>query len=162
MQPLRRRAWCRAPLAACASITAHHHFCPALEGITMNPVRKFPGFFVNVFTFGIARARWISHANRALGHRTGFWFAWLLQAFAFYGTAKRLNVALAAAGSSHRESPFWCFWLTGFPFIGTSRKMRRGFRRLNDAWAVQARAAAVVDSAAPAIASGEPEAPVSA
>jgi hypothetical protein len=120
-------------------------------------IRKPPGFFVNVFTVGIARALWISRANRMLKHRTGFWFAWLLQPFAFYGLAKRLNIALERTGSSHRESPFWCFWLTGIPLIGTTRKMRRGFRRLNDAWAVQHQATVVIDAAKTSL-TGDPEA----
>src|SRR4051812_971860 len=108
----------------------------------MRPVRMPPRFFLNLFTLGIARARWISAANRALGHRTGFLFAFFLQPFANYGLAKRLSSALEIAGSRHSESPLLCFWLTGWPFIGTARRMRRGFTRLNDAWAVQQRAEA--------------------
>jgi hypothetical protein len=116
----------------------------------LNAVRKPPGFFTNLFTIGIARARWISAANKALKHRTGFFFAYFLQPFANYGLAKRLNLALAAAGASHSESPFWCFWLTGWPLIGANRRMRRGFSRLNDVWAVRQHAAAAVDVPAPA------------
>jgi hypothetical protein len=116
----------------------------------LNAVRTPPGFLKNLCTIGIARARWISSANKALNHRTGFLFAYFLQAFANYGLAKRLNLALGDTGASHSESPFWCFWLTGWPLIGANRRMRRGFSRLNDVRAVQQRAAAAVDAPVPA------------
>ena len=106
----------------------------------MNALRKPPGFFTNLFTLGIARARWISAANKSLDHRTGFLFAYFLQAFANYGLAKRINLALRNAGSGHAESPFLCFWLTGWPFIGATRRLRRGVTRLNDAIEVGQRA----------------------
>lgn len=116
----------------------------------MKSVRKPPSFFANLFSLGIARARWISHANKELSHHTGFLFAWFLQPFANYGLARRLNGALEAAGARHHESPFWCFWLTGWPFIGANRRMRRGFSRLNDVWAVQHSSASAVRAAVPA------------
>jgi hypothetical protein len=114
----------------------------------MNAVSTPPHFFANLFTFGVARARWISHANRALGHRTGFLFAYFLQSFANYGLSRRLNAALRAVGARHSESPFWCFCLTGWPLIGANRRMRRGFSRFNEAWAVQRHTAAAAVSAA--------------
>lgn len=100
-------------------------------------VRTPPGFFVNLLTFGIARARWISDANRVLNHKTGFLFAWFLQGFANYGLAGRFNQALAAAGSAHTESPIACFLLTGWPFIGAKKRLGRATERLNDAHRVR-------------------------
>lgn len=114
-------------------------------------LRTPPGFFASLFTLGIARARWIAYANDHFNQGgAGFWFAWLLQPFANYGLAQRFNVALAAAGTQHRESPVWCFLLTGWPFIGSKRRMKRATERLNDALRIrqQPPAAAVQPPAA--------------
>lgn len=108
----------------------------------MTPLPIPPGFWLNLITIGIARARWVSAANRQFGDGAGFWFAWLLVPFANYGVTGRLNGALATAGSSHRESPVLCFLLTGFPFIGSKKRLRRGTMRLNDALRVRHAAAA--------------------
>lgn len=59
-----------------------------------------------------------------------------------------MNNALAAAGSGHRESPILCCLLTGWPFIGAKKRMKRGTRALNNAWAVRQQAAGVVNQAA--------------
>lgn len=102
-----------------------------------------PGFWVGLFTLGIARALWISHTNRALDRGGAhFLFAYFLQPFANYGLATRLNAFLAEAGSSHRISPVWAFLLTGFPLIGTRHAMKRAVIRLNDAWGVRRAAVA--------------------
>lgn len=94
---------------------------------------KFPGFWITLVTLGIARARWVDATNKALGRGgAGFWFAWFLPPFAYYGVAGRMNEALNAAGSTHRESPLACFFLLGFPFIGTKMRLRRGVSRLTD------------------------------
>lgn len=105
----------------------------------MTTLQQYPGFWISFFTLGIARARWIAAANRTLGRGgAGFWFAWFLMIFAQYGVAKRLNQALAAAGSAHRESPFLVFLLCGWPFIGSKKRLRRGVSFLNDAGRVRA------------------------
>lgn len=101
-----------------------------------------PIWFVNLFTLGIARARWIAGSNRSLGQGgAGFWFAWFLLPFANYGLAQRMTTALRQAGSSFRVSAFWCFWLTGWPFIGSAKRLKRGTQALNDAYAVRQQAA---------------------
>lgn len=84
----------------------------------------------------------VPEANQVLSHKTGFLFAYFLQAFANYGPAGRLNSALSAAGSAHTESPLACFFLTGFPFSGAKKRIRRGTERLNDAARVHQSAAA--------------------
>jgi hypothetical protein len=112
---------------------------------TVAPLPIPPGFWLNLLTFGIARARWTAAANRQLGSGAGFWFAWLLLPFANYGIAGRLNEASAAAGSAHRESPLLCFFLTGVPFIGAKRRVRRAVVHLNDA--LRVRSAATAQSA---------------
>lgn len=87
---------------------------------------KTPGFFANLFTLGIAMARWVDRTNKALGQGgAGFWFAWFLAPFAHYGLAKRLNVALLAQGSRLQVSPVLCFLLCGFPLIGSRRRLSR-------------------------------------
>jgi len=109
----------------------------------MTPLPTFPGFWLNLVTLGIARARWTSATNQQLARGgAGFWFAWFLAPFAYYGVTGRLNGALAAAGSGHRESPLLCFLLTGIPFIGAKKRLRRATERLNDA--LRVRQAAVV------------------
>lgn len=109
----------------------------------MTPLPIPPGFWLNLLTLGIARARWVGHANRQLGRGgAGFWFAWFLSPFAYYGIAGRLNEALAATGSTHRESPLLCFLLTGWPFVGAKKRLRRATVRLNDALHVRQVAAA--------------------
>ena len=55
-----------------------------------------------------------------------------------------MTAALRQAGSSFTVSAFWCFWLTGWPFIGASKRMKRGTRALNDAYAVRQQAAVPV------------------
>lgn len=100
-----------------------------------------PGFLINLFTLGIARARWIAAANKVFGAGAGFWFAWLLQPFANWGLAGRFNAALQAAGSTHRVSPFWCFLLTGWPFIGAKARFKKATERLNDVWRAAGRPA---------------------
>ena len=125
----------------------------------MNQLKDFPGTLVTVFTLGIARARWIAETNQQLGAGgAGFLFAWLLSPFANYGVVGRMNNALAAAGSAHRESPFLCFLLNGWPFFGAKKRMKRGTQALNNAWAVRQQAAGVVNQAADFIPS-TPEAP---
>ncbi|MFC5731157.1 MULTISPECIES: hypothetical protein [Nocardioides] len=102
----------------------------------------FPGFWIALFTLGIARASWISSTNRTLGRGgAGFLFAWFLPFCANYGVTGRLNETLAAAGSSHRESPWLVFWLTGWPFIGSKKRIRRAVSYLNDAHRVHQSAA---------------------
>lgn len=97
-------------------------------------LRRPPGFFINVLTIGIARASWVAETNRILNRGgAGFWFAWLLAPFAYFGLAGRLNAALGAAGSSHRESPFLCFLFAGWPFVGSKKRLKRGTERLMDA-----------------------------
>lgn len=94
---------------------------------------QFPGFWITLVTIGIARARWVDATNQALGRGgAGFWFAWFLAPFAYYGVAGRMNEALRAVGSTHRESPLACFFLIGLPFIGTKKRLRRGVSRIND------------------------------
>lgn len=96
-------------------------------------LRPPPNLFVSLLTLGIARASWIAETNRALGAGgAGFLFAWLLSPFAVYGLAERLNGALQAAGSSHRESPVLCFLLNGMPFFGARARLKRGTERLSD------------------------------
>jgi len=115
----------------------------------MTRLKDFPGTLATVFTLGIARAQWIAETNRQLGAGgAGFLFAWFLSPFANYGVVDRMNNALAAAGSGHRESPILCFLLNGWPFIGAKKRMKRGTQALNDAWAVRQQAAGVVDPAA--------------
>lgn len=112
----------------------------------MTHLKDFPGTLVTVFTLGIARARWIAETNRQLGAGgAGFMFAWFLSPFANYGVVERMNNALAAAGSGHRESPFLCFLLNGWPFIGAKKRMKRGTQALNNAWSVRQQAAGVVN-----------------
>ncbi len=95
---------------------------PAITTVT-----KAPGFFLNLFTLGIAMAQWVGRTNKTLGRGgAGFWFAWLLAPFAYYGLAGRLNVALAAQGSRTKVSPLACFFLAGFPFIGSRKRLGRG------------------------------------
>ncbi|MGQ0846546.1 MAG: hypothetical protein ACT4QF_20680 [Sporichthyaceae bacterium] len=85
-----------------------------------------PGFFTNLFTFGIANARWVAGVNRELKQGgAGFWFAWFLVAFANYGLAGRLNAAHAAMGSNGKVSPLGAFFLTGFPFVGSRKRLGR-------------------------------------
>lgn len=104
-----------------------------MHHVSMTQLKTFPGFWLNLVTLGIARANWIAGTNKALGRGgAGFWFAWFLVPFANYGVTGRLNEALAAAGSGHRESPMAVFWLTGFPFIGSKKRLRRASERLND------------------------------
>lgn len=115
----------------------------------MTRLQDFPGTLVTVFTLGIARAKWIAETNRQLGAGgAGFMFAWFLSPFANYGVVDRMNSALAAAGSSHRESPILCFLLNGWPFIGAKKRMKRATQALNNAWAVRQQAAGVVNQAA--------------
>lgn len=104
----------------------------------MSQLSEYPGTWISIFTIGIVRARWIAATNKALGRGgAGFWFAWFLMAFAHYGVAARLNEALAATGSAHRESPILCFFLTGFPFIGSKKRLRRATSFYNDALRVR-------------------------
>lgn len=99
----------------------------------MNRISQYPGFWVSALTFGIVRARWIATTNQTLGRGgAGFWFAWFLLPFAQYGITGRLNAALAAAGSNHRESPLAVFLLSGWPLIGSKKRLRRAVERLND------------------------------
>ncbi|KRA32488.1 hypothetical protein ASD81_13085 [Nocardioides sp. Root614] len=99
---------------------------------------NYPGTWISIFTLGIARASWISSTNKTLGRGgAGFLFAWFFMAFAQYGVTGRLNEALAAAGSAHRESPILVFLLTGFPFIGSKKRLRRATSFYNDAQAVR-------------------------
>lgn len=108
----------------------------------MTRLQTPPGFFVALFTLGIARALWISRTNRELRQGgAGALFAFFLLPFANYGVAKRLNVALAQAGSLQAVSAMACFWLTGFPFIGAARRLRRGVVAFNDAHNVRAQVA---------------------
>jgi hypothetical protein len=108
----------------------------------MTPLNEYPGFWMNLITLGIARALWTSRANTQLGRGgAGFWFAWFLFPFANYGVAGRLNEALAAAGSGHRESPMLVFWLTGWPFIGSKKRLRRATAFYNDAIRVRSTSA---------------------
>ena len=89
-------------------------------------ITKAPGFWLNLLTLGIAMARWVDRTNKTLGKGgAGFWFAWLLAPFAYYGLAKRLNEALAVQGSRTRISPMACFWLVGWPFIGSRKRLGR-------------------------------------
>lgn len=102
-----------------------------------------PSWIVNLFTLGIARARWISDSNRRIGQGgAGFWFAWFLMPFANYGLAQRMTGALRQAGSSFTVSAFWCFWLAGWPFIGSAKRFKRGTQTLNDTHSIRQRAAA--------------------
>lgn len=115
----------------------------------MTHLKDFPGTLVTVFTLGIARAKWIAETNRQLGAGgAGFIFAWFLSPFANYGVVDRMNSALAAAGSGHRESPILCFLLNGWPFIGAKKRMKRGTQALNNAWGALQQAAGVVSQAA--------------
>lgn len=99
----------------------------------MNKIPAYPGTIVYLVTLGIVRAKWIAATNIQLGRGgAGFWFAWLLMPFANYGLTARLNEALAASGSTHRESPFWCFFWSGFPFWGSKKRISRAVTRLND------------------------------
>lgn len=128
----------------------------------MTHLKDFPGTLVTVFTLGIARAQWIAETNRQLGAGgAGFLFAWFFSPFANYGVMDRMNSALAAAGSGHRESPFLCFLLTGWPFIGAKKRMKRGTQALNNAWAVRQQAAGVVNHATAPVPS-TPETPPAA
>lgn len=96
-----------------------------------------PNWFVNIFTLGILRALWIAESNRRLKQGgAGFAFAWFLLPFAQYGLAKRMTLALAQVGSSHKVSPLACFWLAGWPFIGAHRRLKRGTQAYNDALGV--------------------------
>ena len=109
----------------------------------MNRLDTPPSWIVNLFTIGIARAKWIAQSNERLAQGgAGFMFAWFLQPFANYGLADRLNNALRAAGSSHQVSPVLCFFLTGWPFIGSNKRFRRGTRAYNDAVNVRTQAQA--------------------
>lgn len=115
----------------------------------MTPLKDFPGTLITVFTLGIARAKWVAETNRQLGAGgAGFLFAWFFPFFANYGVVGRMNNALAAAGSGHRESPFLCFLLIGWPFVGAKKRMKRATHALNNAWAARQQAAAVVNQAA--------------
>ena len=115
----------------------------------MTPLKDFPGTLVTIFTLGISRASWIAETNRQLGAGgAGFMFAWFFSPFANYGVVDRMNNALAAAGSGHRESPILCFLLNGWPFFGAKKRMRRGTQALNNAWAVRQQAAGAVDRTA--------------
>lgn len=115
----------------------------------MTQLKTFPDTLVTLSTHGVARAKWIAETNRQLGAGgAGFLFAWLLSPFANYSVAERMNNALAAAGSSHRESPVLCFLLNGWPFIGMKKRMKRGTQALNNAWSVRQQAAAVVNHTA--------------
>ena len=90
-------------------------------------ITKVPGFWANLFTLGIAMARWVSATNKALGRGgAGFWFAWLLAPFAYYGLAKRINDQLRAQGSRTHISPLMCFFFVGWPFIGSRKRLGRG------------------------------------
>jgi hypothetical protein len=110
----------------------------------MTPLEAPPGFIPNLFTLGIARARWVAGANQALAQGgAGFWFAWFLLPFANYGLAERLNGALRQAGSSHQVSPVLCFLFTGWPLFGATRRFKRGVAAYNDAIGVGVPAAAV-------------------
>lgn len=110
----------------------------------MAQLSNYPGTWISIFTLGITRARWISATNQTLGRGgAGFLFAWFLMAFAHYGVAARLNEALAAAGSAHRESPILVFLLTGFPFIGSKKRLRRATAFYNDAQRVRGAGASV-------------------
>jgi hypothetical protein len=95
------------------------------------PLSAPPSFLANLFTLGIARARWISATNQALGHSTGFLFAWLLQTFANFGLAGRFNDALRAAGSSHSVPQVVVFLFAPWPFFGAPAQFRRGVAALN-------------------------------
>lgn len=110
----------------------------------MTHLPPYPGFWISALTLGIARGRWIATVNKQLGRGgAGFWFAWLLLPFAQYGVTGRLNEALAAAGSGHRESPLAVFLLTGWPFIGSKKRLRRATAFLNDAHQVRRMSAPV-------------------
>ncbi len=125
----------------------------------MTRLHDFPGTFKTVFTLGIARAKWIAETNRELGAGgAGFLFAWFFSSFANYGVVERMNNALAAAGSGHRESPILCFLLNGWPFIGAKKRMKRATQALNNALDVRQQAAGVVDQAAASMPSA-PETP---
>ncbi|WP_148616080.1 hypothetical protein [Nocardioides rubriscoriae] len=114
----------------------------------MTPLKDFPGTLIAVFTLFIARAKWIAETNRQLGAGgAGFMFAWFFSPFANYGVVDRMNNALAAAGSGHRESPILCFLLNGWPFFGAKKRMKRGTHALNNAWAVRQQAAGVANHA---------------
>ena len=116
----------------------------------MTRLKDFPGTLIAVFTLGIARAKWIAETNRQLGAGgAGFLFAWFLSPFANYGVVDRMNNALAAAGSHHRESPILCFLLNGWPFIGAKKRMKRGTQALNNAWAVRQQAAPAANQGTP-------------
>lgn len=91
-----------------------------------NALAGCPGFLKNLFTFGISYALWVARVNRELKQGgAGFWFAWLLLAFANYGLAGRLNAAHASMGSHAKVNPVGAFLLTGFPFIGTRKRLAR-------------------------------------
>jgi hypothetical protein len=110
----------------------------------MTPLETPPGFLANLFTLGIARARWIAGANAALGQGgAGFLFAWMLLPFAHYGLATRLNGALRQAGSSHQVSPILCYLFTSWPIIGSGRRFERGVAAYNDAIGARAQTAVV-------------------
>jgi hypothetical protein len=119
----------------------------------MQPLETPPAWFVNLFTLGILRARWVAESNRRLGQGgAGFMFAWFFLAFAHYGLAERMTAALRQAGSSHTVSPLACFFLTGWPFIGSNARFKRGTAAYNDAVSVgsRANAGAVAPPAPPA------------
>ena len=100
-----------------------------------------PSWVINLFTIGIARARWIAESNRRIGQGgAGFLFAWLLAPFANYGLAQRMTAALRAVGATHTVSPLACFLLNGWPFFGAAKRFRRGTVALNDAYAVRQQA----------------------
>lgn len=99
----------------------------------MTRISQYPGFWISALTLGIMRAKWIATTNELLGRGGAhFWFAWFLMPFAQYGITGRLNEALAAAGSNHRESPLAVFLLSGWPLIGSKKRLRRATERLND------------------------------
>ncbi|HET7690503.1 MAG TPA: hypothetical protein VFK41_09000 [Nocardioidaceae bacterium] len=100
-----------------------------------------PSWIVNLFTLGIARARWVAGMNRSLAQGgAGFLFAWFLMPFAAYGLARRLNLAHAAVGSSIKTSALACFWLCGWPFVGHVRRLKRGAEAYASVLNVRARA----------------------
>lgn len=109
----------------------------------MTIIPAYPGFWLNVLTIGIARARWTAATNKTLGRGgAGFWFAWFLLPFANYGITGRLNQALAEAGSGRSDSPFLCFLFTGWPFFGSKKRLTRLTEWFNDAQRVRTSAGA--------------------
>lgn len=106
------------------------------------PISAVPNVFTNIFTIGIARAKWIVEANAAFGHTTNFLFAWLLQPFANYGLAERFNTALRSAGSAVTVPAIVVFLFAAWPFFGAPAQFRKGVAAVNSAGVGHAPAAA--------------------